>query len=65
MLFCDRLRLLIKKLTSLFYGLLVKGFNTPPSQGGIHGFETRTGYHLCVLKPLFIGFFYVKKFRYC
>lgn len=22
----------------------MKGFNTPPSQGGIHGFETRTGY---------------------
>lgn len=23
---------------------LVKGLNTPPSQGGIHGFETHTGY---------------------
>ncbi len=26
------------------YGLLVKWLNTPPSQGGIHGFEFHTDY---------------------
>lgn len=25
---------------------LVKWLNTPPSQGGIHGFETHTGYQV-------------------
>ena len=28
------------------FALLVKWFNTLPSQGSIHGFETRTGYHM-------------------
>ena len=28
------------------FALLVKWFNTLPSQGSIHGFEPRTGYHL-------------------
>ena len=44
-------------------GLLVKWLNTPPSQGGIHGFETRTDYQLnnmqlnsCFL--LIFSFFY-------
>lgn len=33
------------KLILLFeYDPLVKWLNTPPSQGGIHGFETHTGY---------------------
>ncbi len=27
-------------------GSLVKWFNTPPSQGGIHGFETHTSHHI-------------------
>ena len=27
------------------YGALVKRLNTPPSQGGIHGFESRTRHH--------------------
>ncbi len=30
----------------LFYGLLVKRFNTLPSQGNIHGSESRTGYQI-------------------
>ncbi len=28
------------------YDPLVKGLNTLPSQGSIHGFETRTGYQV-------------------
>lgn len=40
-----------------FYGLLVKWFNTPPSQGGIHGFKSRADYQL-LFKVLFLqGFF--------
>lgn len=31
-------------LLAILIGLLVKWFNTPPSQGGIHGFETHTGH---------------------
>ena len=40
--------MLISLKDIVFYGLLVKGFNTPPSQGGIHGFETRTGYQMII-----------------
>ena len=31
---------------AIIYGLLVKWLNTLPSQGSIHGSESRTDYHL-------------------
>lgn len=45
------------------YDPLVKWSNTPPSQGGIHGFETHTGYQM-ILKSLYSDFFnsYILKF---
>lgn len=44
------------------YGPLVKRLNTPPSQGGIHGFETRTGYQLRI-KPLNFKGFNISKYK--
>ena len=34
------------------FALLVKWFNTLPSQGSIHGFEPRTGYHMFIYSTL-------------
>mgnify|MGYP000952575331 CR=1 FL=1 len=42
-------------------GLLVKWLNTLPSQGSIHGFEFRTGYHFSILSQFIAGFFFLKK----
>ena len=36
----------------IIHGLLVKWLNTPPSQGGIHGFETRTDYHMKLTRSI-------------
>ena len=46
----------------LFYDPLVKWFNTPPSQGGIRGFETHTGYQNVMkrISKLDFRFFYKK-----
>lgn len=38
----------------------MKGLNTPPSQGGIHGFETRTDYQIEFKSPKRAFFFYLK-----
>lgn len=41
----------------LLFGLLVKRFNTLPSHGSIHGFETHTGHQMDgkrLLKVVFI-----------
>ena len=37
-------------LNTFIHGLLVKWLNTLPSQGNIHGFEFRTGYHIIITR---------------
>ena len=38
-----------KSYKRFLFGLLVKWLNTPPSQGGIHGSESRTDHHILIL----------------
>ena len=47
------------------FALLVKWFNTLPSQGSIHGFEPRTGYHMFIYSTLLQDVeFFNYQFRY-
>ena len=49
---------LIMSIDIIIFGSLVKWFNTPPSQGGIPGFETHTS-HQNEIKSLY-GLFLFK-----
>ncbi len=46
------------RLKTTAIDLLVKWFNTLPSQGSIHGFETHTGHHIEIKLGNFTGFYF-------